>query len=230
MQYAISDIHANVDELRKLLQELNLQSSDELIFVGDYIDCLPHTSEVLELLFQLDSQFRCTFLKGNHEFLWEKLINEGDMSRKEYLINYGGMDALEEFGPQAQEALIEGNTSLLKVILKQYMELVSRTEDYILTEEYLITHAGLLPEQYDKDPLVFEERNYFIRPRDMDTGKKYMGTHTVVAGHHHIGTEPTFDVGYINIDLGGRQKKFLGAFAIEEATVIRSDGKKFNRP
>ena len=96
--------------------------------------------------------------------------------------------------------------------------------------EYLALHAGLLPEQYEQPSLRFLEKNFFVRPQDIPQEKRYLHRYTLVAGHTHLGTEPTVKRGYINIDLGAGYGKFLGALCVEEQIVMRSDGKEFPLP
>lgn len=229
MHYVIGDIHANIQELHKLLTHLELSRSDTIIFVGDYIDCLPHTSKTLQLLEKLSTQYTCIFLKGNHEFLWEEYLKNNDTSRQDYLVKYGGLDALKEYGTTAQDALRNNAIETLKPIMQPYLDLIAQSKDFFIFDKYIVLHAGLLPEQYENDPLLFKEQNYFIRPKDMDLSKKYLDKYILVAGHSHFGEEPLFEAGYINIDLGGRQEKYIGALALETEVVIRSDGMKFTR-
>lgn len=228
MHYAIGDIHSNIKELSKLLEQLHIQNDDTLIFLGDYIDCLPYTEETLVLLFSLEKNYNCIFLKGNHEFLWERYLLKGDKSRREYLMNFGGKEALSNYEKPLQQALEDNNVDLLKEALHSYLDLIAITKDWYIAGEYLFLHAGLLPEQYNNDPIIFEERNYFIRLRDIQVDKKYLGTHTLVAGHSPQKT-PILANGYINIDLGARLNEQIGAFCMEENVVICSDGKRFNR-
>jgi hypothetical protein len=98
----------------------------------------------------------------------------------------------------------------------------------MIVGEYLLLHAGIIPEQIMQDPLVFLEKNYFLRARDMDTSRKYLDRYQVVSGHSHMGTEPFVDPGYINIDLGSAYGGYLGALHLEEKKVYRSDGKTFD--
>jgi hypothetical protein len=89
-------------------------------------------------------------------------------------------------------------------------------------------HAGLLPEQLGDKTLRFVEANYFLRPDQMNLDMKYLDTYTLVAGHTHVSDIPWRKNGYLNIDLGAAYGKYLGAYIVEEGTVIRSDGKIFS--
>jgi len=105
--------------------------------------------------------------------------------------------------------------------------IMPRMKDWHIVEGYLALHAGLLREQYEQSPLVFREANYFVRHQDIPPNKKYLDRYVLVAGHTHLGDEPTIAKGYINIDLGAGYGKHIGAFSVEEHVIIRSDGARF---
>ena len=182
MYCIIGDIHGNIEELQKLLALLKPGKSDTLIFLGDYIDKLPHTKETLALLEKLSRGYDCIFLKGNHDYVWERYLIYEDLTRQEFLLQYGGRETLKQFGQEAQRALEENNISMLKEMLHSYIKLIEKMEYCYIIEDYLALHAGLLPDQYSQYPLVFEERNFFIRPDNIHMKEKYLGTYTLVAG------------------------------------------------
>lgn len=227
MHCIIGDIHGNIEELRKLLKLLRPRKSDTLVFLGDYIDKLPHTQETLMLLEKLSKEHDCIFLKGNHDYVWEQYLLHEDLSRQAFLLQYGGRETLRHFGPAAQRALEENDTVSLKKTLHSYIELIEEMEDYSIVEEYLALHAGLLPNQYVQDPLVFEEQNFFLRSDAIRMKEKYLGKYRLVAGHTYLGDEPSMAPGYINIDLGAGYGKYLCVFLVESRLCMRSDGKEF---
>ena len=63
---AIGDIHGCAVALRALLQSLDLHG-DRLIFLGDYIDRGPDSSQVIETLLGLSFNPNHVFLRGNHD-------------------------------------------------------------------------------------------------------------------------------------------------------------------
>jgi serine/threonine protein phosphatase 1 len=227
MTYLIGDIHANIQELQSLLPLLKLQKGDELIFLGDYIDKFSYTRETLVLLEDLQAEYTCVFIKGNHEYIWEDYLN-GNVARQEFLRAYGGLEALQGYGSDVQDAFHANDFPVLRDALSPYMRIIEKCKDWHIVGEYLAVHAGLLSEQYHQKDLVFTEKNFFVRPSSMETDKKYLDTYTLVGGHTFIDPEPTAYPGYINIDLGAGHKKYLGAFCIDTKTVIRSDGKTFS--
>jgi serine/threonine protein phosphatase 1 len=65
--YVIGDIHGQLNKLNNLLDKLDIQPTDTIIFLGDYVDRGPDSYGVIERLLQLNKQCNCTFLAGNHD-------------------------------------------------------------------------------------------------------------------------------------------------------------------
>ncbi len=230
MHYIIGDIHSNVNELERLLQMLHLKHNDTLIFVGDYINKLPHTQATIVLLLSLNERYNCIFLRGNHEFVWNDYIRSGSTVRQEFLLHYGGKEALQEFDESVQHALVQNDTTTLEQALSSYIQLMRIMKDWHIEGKYLVLHAGLLSEQYEQSPLIFQEKNFFIRSIDIPFKRKYLGHYTLVGGHTFLSENPTMDEGYINIDLGAGYGKYIGALSMEDQAIIRSDGKTWALP
>lgn len=227
MHYIIGDVHANVHELKKLLVLLQPSSADTVIFLGDYINKNPYTRETIDLLMGLQRDATCVFIKGNHEFVWERYITYGETHRNFFLLDYGGIDALKGFTDKPEELLLHNKMASIKKFLHDYIELIKQMHDYYLVDEYIALHAGLISEQLHQDPIQFDERNYFLREADIDFNKKYMDTYITVAGHTHFGVEPLIKPAYINLDLGAGYGYYVGALIVEDKYILRSDGKKF---
>lgn len=227
MHYLIGDLHSNIAELEKLLAILRPGSADTLVFLGDLIDKNPQTQQTFDSLAVLAKTCQCVFLKGDHEYVWDQYLNQGVLSRQNFLLKYDCVKALQEFTPKAKELIKNNRVAEIKKYLSAYLELITKMKDYYIVGGFLAVHAGLLPEQLEEKNLKFQEINYFIRPEKMDMDKKYLDKYIVVAAHTNLGEEPTVKPGYINIDLGAGYGKYLGAFVVEEKKVIRSDGKSF---
>jgi len=139
----------------------------------------------------------------------------------------GGKEALQNYTEDVQQALDENNITLLQKTLQPYVQLIAKTKDWHIVDGYLALHAGLLEEQYTQKRLVFQERNFFLRPQEIPQKKKYLNQCVLVAGHTYMGDSPTIEKGYINIDLGAGYGKHIGALSVTEHKIIRSDGTAF---
>ncbi|MDO8626797.1 MAG: metallophosphoesterase [Candidatus Magasanikbacteria bacterium] len=225
--YFIGDVHNNIQELKKLLATLNLSGGAELVFLGDYIDKNTSTQETVEFLLSLCQEYHCVFLKGNHDFVWDRYLNHQEYARQEFLLKYGSAESLRQYSGSPEVLIKNNDVAAIKVFFRDYLKLLALTQDYFLADSYLAVHAGLSPDQLNQQPLVWSELNYFLRPKRMVLDKKYLGTHAVVAGHTFLSDTPTIYPGYINVDLGAGYGQYLGALSTEDNAVIRSDGKIF---
>ena len=79
--YAIPDIHGHLAQLEKALSRIEADgatSSDEVIFLGDYIDRGPRSDGVLDLLAQGQAEGRnWSFLMGNHDRMMLNYLTNG---------------------------------------------------------------------------------------------------------------------------------------------------------
>ncbi len=78
--FAIGDIHGEFGHLGAILVRLPpLDATDTLVFLGDYLDRGPDSSDVIAFLRELPSQTpaRVICLRGNHEDAWLRVIDEG---------------------------------------------------------------------------------------------------------------------------------------------------------
>lgn len=78
--FAIGDIHGDADALYRLMACFpELEASDTIVFVGDYVDRGPQSKEVVSYVRALSRQVpaRVVALRGNHEDAWLRVIDRG---------------------------------------------------------------------------------------------------------------------------------------------------------
>lgn len=63
----IGDVHGCIDELKALIEKLELQPSDCLFFIGDLINKGPESVGVVQYLCSLSNSFSIRLILGNHE-------------------------------------------------------------------------------------------------------------------------------------------------------------------
>ncbi|MEL6640122.1 MAG: metallophosphoesterase family protein [Pseudomonadota bacterium] len=97
--YAIGDIHGRLDLLDVLMQQIDPEANQKLVFLGDYIDRGPDAAGVLKWLFDLEyrrpDQVVC--LMGNHERMMLDFIDD-PLGRGNIWLRHGGLATLESFG------------------------------------------------------------------------------------------------------------------------------------
>jgi serine/threonine protein phosphatase 1 len=67
---ALGDTHGRLSQVEELLEQVNPQKQDTLVFLGDYIDRGPHSFELVELIIQIKKDFPNTItLRGTMRIL-----------------------------------------------------------------------------------------------------------------------------------------------------------------
>ncbi len=147
MIYVIGDIHGCLDPLRRLMDQIHPSETDEVVFVGDYIDRGPDSRGVIDYLLTLRGRY--IFLMGNHERMFLDFLQGKD--RFLFLYN-GGTATVDSYGG-------------LSNIPAAHLAFLDRLLLYYETEEYFFVHGGIRPgiplqEQDPKDLLWIREEFY----------------------------------------------------------------------
>lgn len=163
---AMTDIHGELAKLDSLLNKLNITSSDELVFLGDYIDRGPDSKCVIDRIISMSDVCKCTYLKGSHEYAYLN-ARKGDEYYKYLFWNYGGVQTVESYGS-------------FENIYKVHGKFLDSLRPYYETDKYFFIHAGLRP------GIPLEKQNevdfYYIRGdfiyHKHDLAKKIIFGHT----------------------------------------------------
>ncbi|MFL0162057.1 metallophosphoesterase [Aquirufa salirivi] len=218
MRFVIGDIHGEISKLRVLIKYIfTLDKAPEFIFIGDYLDKGEDPKAVIEFLLDLNKQHPCTFLYGNHEYIWMNL-EPHDAKMIEYLAKYGGYATLKSLRMNDFEA---GKNKLLT----DYADFFTSLKPYWKDDSFVAVHSGISPENYFLDieniPLqqLLFNRYDFIQHEEL-----YMGQYRVIFGHTGFFT-PFVSSTKLGIDtaacfLPGQP---LSAFCIEKLGMINSD-------
>jgi serine/threonine protein phosphatase 1 len=127
--YVIGDIHGGLKALEQLLRRLPLDQRDTLIFLGDYVDGWSQATETIDFLLHIQKEYRCVFLKGNHDELCYEWLYEGKDNPLWHL--HGG---------RATMASYEKASKATKAMHKAFF---NGLQDYYLdVENRLFLHAG----------------------------------------------------------------------------------------
>jgi serine/threonine protein phosphatase 1 len=123
-QLIIGDVHGCFDTLYALVEEqIQLQQTDQLIFLGDLINRGKDSKKVLDYLMQLELEYEIYCIKGNHE---HNLLTAYDC----------GMDFFDEF-------LHEYNSDdLMAGDLLTYLDFCAHMPYYIETPTHIFSHMG----------------------------------------------------------------------------------------
>lgn len=128
---AIGDIHGCSKALRGLLQAIDPQPDDLLVFLGDYIDRGPDSRGVIDILIALKSQCKTRFLLGNHEIM---LLGALRGLPPELWLQTGGRQTVTSYGGQ------------LRNVSSSHREFLRACEAFYESDSHIFVHANYMPE------------------------------------------------------------------------------------
>jgi serine/threonine protein phosphatase 1 len=166
--FAISDIHGCFRPFYELVVKvIDLQKSDRLILLGDYIDRGDQSREVIDFIIELkDKGFNITPLTGNHEVMLVDSYNDKGLLPLWYLNS--GMTTLLSF-----------DISDIGDIGDKYLGFFTSLAYYESIGDFLFVHAGfndLISDPFsDRHHMIWECRPTYFNP--IFSGK------TVIHGH-----------------------------------------------
>ncbi len=223
--FVIGDIHGALKALEELLQQLNLQEQDTLIFLGDYVDGYSDSPAVLDYLIQLEHEQTCVFLRGNHDELLLNWLNKG--AENTLWLQHGGLSTVEAY---------KNTTSSTKLSHRDFLE---RLKPYYLENNRLFVHAGftnLKGVQYEIDSRPFSwDRTLWELALSVDTNlavdsnrypKRLKLYQEIYIGHTPVtqigANKPTNFANVWNIDTGAGFGNYLSALEISSKKIYQS--------
>jgi len=125
----IGDIHGSYKAVLQLLERASATTSDQLIFLGDYVDGWGQSPEVIDLLMQMKKSHNCIFIRGNHDDLLMSWLKTGEYN--ELWFNHGGRITTETYKALSKDGILK------------HIEFLESLADYHLdTQNRLFIHAG----------------------------------------------------------------------------------------
>jgi len=160
--FAIGDIHGCLHKLQQLLSTIKPTRHDELIFLGDYIDRGPDSKGVIEYLMRLGGIFKKKFLRGNHEDMFLRAIEDppalGDV---ELWLRNGGNKTILSY--QKKSIGMEKTSDMFP---ESHISFLKQTKLYYETDKYIFVHAGANPlvpmKEHKEDYLLWVRENFII--------------------------------------------------------------------
>ena len=166
---AISDIHGCAKTLSALLAQVGLTKSDQLFFLGDFIDRGPSSKAVLDILFNLSEDgYNIELLRGNHE----QMMLEAPQSfeKAQIWLRNGGREVMEEF-----------NAGTFTEIADKYYNLIQRMHYHLEIENYIFVHAGF--NLNTDNPFEDKKSMLWIRKWEEQDYLPFIQERTVIHGH-----------------------------------------------
>jgi Calcineurin-like phosphoesterase len=204
--YVIGDVHGRADLLASILarvdRDLERHPIDNplQVFLGDYIDRGPYSRDVIDLLIARRKRWPTVCLKGNHEAMALRVL-ENSLLLPRWL-KLGGGDTMASYGITPPTSADSGDADVLVHSLRTAMP-----EDHkkflrglplsLTCGDFFLSHAGARPGiplwlQPERDLLWI--RDEFLQYAG-DLGK------VVIHGHTPVG-QPEIFSNRINVDTG----------------------------
>ena len=206
-RFAIGDIHGCAKALRTLVETINPQRDDELIFLGDYVDRGPDSRDVVEQILELQHRCNVIALRGNHEIMLVA-VHRGDLAEDLWMAN-GGRATISSYGGS------------LDKIPDSHLAFFERLKPFHETTDSIFVHAGYaptLPMHQQEPATLFWEHLPAPPPPPHVSGKRVFVGHTpqpygaIFNGGHLVAID-TYCFG------GG----FLTAFDVDSDGLIQTD-------
>ncbi|MEO1529095.1 MAG: metallophosphoesterase family protein [Planctomycetota bacterium] len=212
-RFVIGDIHGCSKALRTLIETIDPQSDDELVFLGDYVDRGPDSKGVIAQLIELKEKCRVVALRGNHEImLWSVAYNGTDA---EVWLESGGRATVTSYGGSL-EKIPDSHRDFIRDLLPHYE-----------TDESIFVHACYEPSlQMDEqgDALRYWTHLGAVPPEPHCSGKR------VFVGHTPQANGDVLDLGHlVCMDTYCFGTGYLTGLDLATNEVIQVDRKGFRR-
>lgn len=178
--YVIGDIHGEYEMFQTLLKDYD-ETYQQLVLIGDLLDRGARSKECLLLGKQLVEEKRAIYLKGNHEDIFLRFLDDPEERYPNYILNGGGetIESLLHTGAVAEYS----PTEISMLIKSRYKDLINFLRELPLYYEwydYLFVHAGINLEKDNWQDT--SERDFLWIRKEFHEGKNHTNK-TIVFGH-----------------------------------------------
>jgi len=165
--FTIGDIHGCSTSFKELIKSIDLQPSDTLVLLGDYVDRGPDSRGVIEYIIELQRTHKVIALRGNHEVLLMGAVNDYAMMQSWCRPEYGGSNTMVSYGITDPREIPE-----------EHLAFIYQTQRYHETSDYIFVHANV-------DPAVpmLDQRGQFLFWERFGDPTPHISGKTVICGH-----------------------------------------------
>jgi serine/threonine protein phosphatase 1 len=186
-QWVIPDIHGCAKTLIALVTDLiRPMRSDEIYFLGDYVDRGPDSKGVIDFIRSLQKKgYNVTTLKGNHEDFMVELYDASLKSRNPWWYTFSSKKykAWTEIG--GKPTLSSFAVQHIRDIPADYIEWMRNLTYYVELESYVLVHAGL--NFRNENP--FEDIQSMLWLREYEIKPEKIGGRRIIHGHVPVNIE-----------------------------------------
>jgi serine/threonine protein phosphatase 1 len=183
-RWVIPDIHGYVKTVTSLVGDLiRPMRSDELYFLGDYVDRGPDSRGVLDFIRSLQkSGYNVTALRGNHEDIMVDLYDADIRSKNPWWFNFSNKKHSTWLDMGGRQTLASFNVQHIREIPGDYIEWMRSLPYYFELEKFVLVHAGLnfrIENPFEDLQSMLWLREYEIKPEKIG-GRKIIHGHVPV--------------------------------------------------
>lgn len=165
---AISDIHANLPVLKKLLKKINYQNHDELFLVGDLLEKGTHNLDTLYYLMELAKNPHVHPMIGNCDIVCRNILYDTRLEFLHQILMSRKNSILHEMANTLSITINEDTDmyALAKILRQNFAKELHFIDDLphvIETPECIFAHAGIQNEHtYGHDMRDIMVHDYFM--------------------------------------------------------------------
>jgi serine/threonine protein phosphatase 1 len=218
--YAIGDVHGRAD----LLAETMARIDDDLqrrpvayaveIYLGDYVDRGADSKGAIDLLAARLARNNAICLRGNHEALLERFMNDASVLGS--WLKLGGLQTLASYGIRSDrtEAPETLQARFRQVFPRAHMRFLQCLKPWVYCGDYLFVHAGIRP----RVPLDRQSMHDLLWIRDEFLGSPHHHGMCIVHGHTPV-PHPDLRHNRINIDTAAWRSGILTCAVLEGTSI-----------
>jgi serine/threonine protein phosphatase 1 len=220
--YAIGDIHGRADLLTETMERINedlwrrpITFAVE-IYLGDYVDRGPDSKGVIDLLAERLIRNNAICLRGNHEDLLERFLD--DASVLDSWLSLGALHTLASYGASSRaeggERASELHERFCQIFPRAHELFLKCLKPWVCCGDYLFVHAGIRPSV----PFDRQVMNDLLWIRDEFLSSPHHHGKYIVHGHTPV-PHPDIRPNRINIDTGAWRSGTLTCVILEGTSV-----------
>lgn len=154
--YCVADIHGYYSHFMKLLDKIELSSTDRLYIIGDIIDRGPDTKRLLRWLITEDHK-NIIMLKGNHEdmlasYITSLICPDANVQRA-VMQNHPWTWNSQQYKDRFDIDDGEHDDFWVDLVLPWLINLPLHADITVNNRRFVLVHAGLDPRQWEPDAL-----------------------------------------------------------------------------
>lgn len=222
--YAIGDVHGRADLLNAIITHAvndaaAHNAAPRFIFLGDICDKGPRSRQAMDIVAEVLVEYEGSIvLKGNHDDMFLKAVQERDRRYAAAWVSRGGVETLNSYHYGNLNEAIE----LVRTMHGDHLRMFAASKPMAVVDGIVFAHAGIDPavslaDQTEKDLM-------WIRDEFLD----HVGflQHIIVHGHSVVGHKPVVTENRISIDTGAYESGRLTAVAIDNGSFrfFQTDG------